>query len=590
MTAAVAATPEHAAMVKPPGTREFTLRSVIVAIVVAAVIGGSYPYVVLKLGFGPNISVVSAFFGYLALGIAFRNFHRWENNIVQTAGTSAGQTAFLCTMMAAFDLLRQDPATGFTFELKPYQAFLWLTCSGVLGVLLSVPMRRHFVVDEKLTFADGVAAGETLIVLDSHGKESRGAARSLGIGAVLSGLLMIVREDARMLKAAWYRIPEMLPIGGLGAKMNVGLSWSLLSIGSGLIVGVRITTSMLMGMIAAWVVAPPALLQLDWVHHMVRREMLLWIMWPAVGVLVAGGLTSLVLRWNVLVKSFRGLGSASIESGDFPMSWVIWGSIGASVALALLQKFSLGMGLGLTFVAIVLSVPLMLVGIRVLGETNWGPISALTNMMQGIFGALAPGNMLANLTASGVTGSIASQSEGLMQDYKTGHMIGSTPRYLTYSQLIACPVGAAAVALIYPLLRNTYGIGGDHGLQSPISQRFAGLARILSEGVQALPTGALQALLVGVAVGVVLTFLESNPKLRKWTPSPTGLGIGMLVPGSAVCAMFVGAILGELWRMAKSRNYEQHAIPLASGLIAGEAIIATLIPIAVALKIVHLQD
>jgi uncharacterized oligopeptide transporter (OPT) family protein len=590
MTATAVAAPEHAAPLKPPGTREFTLRSVFVAIIVAAVIGGSYPYVVLKLGFGPNISVVSAFFGYLALGIAFRNFHRWENNIVQTAGTSAGQTAFLCWMLAGFDLLRQDPATGFTFELKPYQTFLWLTCSGVLGVLLSVPMRRHFVVDEKLTFADGVAAGETLIVLDSRGGESKQAARSLGIGAVLSGLLMIFRADARVLKAAWYRIPEMLPIGELGAKMNVGLSWSLLSIGSGLIVGIRITTSMLLGMIMAWVVAPPALLRLDWVHHMVRREMLLWVMWPAVGVLVAGGLTSLVLRWSVLVKSFRGLGSAAVESGDFPMRWVIWGSIGASIALVLVQKFSLGMSTGLTVAAIVLSIPLMLVGIRVLGETNWGPISALTNMMQGIFAALAPGNMLANLTASGVTASVASQSEGLMQDYKTGYMIGSTPRFLTYSQLIACPVGAATVAVVYPLLRDTYGIGGDHGLQSPISQRFAGLARILSEGVKALPTGALQALLVGVAVGVLLTFLESNPRWRKWVPSPTGIGIGMLVPGSAVCAMFVGATCGELWRMAKSRNYTLHAIPLASGLIAGEAIIATLIPIAVAAKILHLQD
>lgn len=453
-------------------------------------------------------------------------------------------------------------------------------------------MRRHFVVDEKLTFADGVAAAETLIVLDSHGEESKGAARSLGIGAVLSGLLMIFREDARMLAAAWYRIPEMLPIGPFGAKMNVGMSWSLLSIGSGLIVGMRITTSMLLGMILAWVVAPPILLQQDWVHHMVRREMLLWIMWPAVGMLVAGGLTSLVLRWQVLLKSFRGLGSAAVGSGEFPLRWVIWGSIASALALALVQKFSLRMPIGLTFIAIVLSVPLMLVGIRVLGETNWGPISALTNMMQGIFGALAPGNMLTNITASGVTGSIASQSEGLMQDYKTGHMIGSTPRYLTYSQLIAVPVGAAAVALVYPLLRNTYGIGGDNpgALQSPISQRFAGLARILAEGVSALPTGALAALLAGVAVGVLLTILESDPGRRKWTPSPTGLGIGMLVPGSAVCAMFVGAVLGEVWRKVQTRKYEQHAVALASGLIAGEAIIATLIPIAVALKIVHLQD
>src|SRR2546427_8009812 len=85
---------------KAPGVREFTWRAVITAMAVAAVIGASYPYVVMKLGFGPNISVVSAFFGYLALGIVSRTFNRWENNIVQTAGTSAGQTAFMCVLLA----------------------------------------------------------------------------------------------------------------------------------------------------------------------------------------------------------------------------------------------------------------------------------------------------------------------------------------------------------------------------------------------------------------------------------------------------------------------------------------------------------
>jgi uncharacterized oligopeptide transporter (OPT) family protein len=589
MSALEAAAPAEHVQAKPPEAREFTLRSVLVAIVVAAVIGGSYPYVVLKLGFGPNISVVSAFFGYLALGIFARNFHRWENNIVQTAGTSAGQTAFLCTLMAAFDLLRMDPEAHFDYVLQPHQAFLWLTCSGVLGVLLSVPMRRHFVVDERLTFADGVAAGETLIILDGKGGESRGAARSMAIGSVLSGLLMTIREDARLLGQVWYRIPEMLPIGSLGAKMNVGLSWSLLSIGSGMLVGMRINTSMVIGMTLAWVIAPPILVDQGLVAHLIRREVQLWILWPAVGCLVAGGLTTLGLRWRVLVKSFRSLTAASVGSGEFPMRWVIWGSITSAIALALVQRYSLGMPFGLTAIAIVLSVPLMLVGIRVLGETNWGPISALTNMMQGIFGAIAPGSMLANLTASGVTGSIASQSEGLMQDYKTGHMIGSTPRYLTYSQLIAVPVGAAAVALVYPLLRNTYGIGGENGLQSPISQRFAGLARILSAGLHALPPGAAIALLVGVSVGILLTILESDPGRRRWVPSPTGIGIGMLVPGSAVFTMFVGGALAEIWRKASPRAYELNVTPLASGFIAGEAIIAVLIPILVAVGLVHLH-
>jgi uncharacterized oligopeptide transporter (OPT) family protein len=578
---------ESPAPQRPPGIRELTPRSLITAMVVAGVIGASYPYVVLKLGFGPNISVVSAFFGYIALGIASKSYNRWENNIVQTAGTSAGQTAFLCVLMAAFDLLRMDPNAHFTFVLSPFHAFLWLTTAGLLGVLLSVPMRQHFVVDEKLTFADGVAAGETLIVLDSKGPESKSAARSMALGGVLSAALMTIREDARLIGQAWYRVPEILPIGATGAKMNVGISWSLLSIGSGALVGFRVSASMLLGCVVAWVAAPPWLLANGWVPHMVRREMLLWIMWPATGVLVAGGLTALVLRWKVLVKTFTSLSMGSVNTGDFPMRWVIWGSVASAAALVGVQTM-LGMSPWLTILAILFSLPLMLVGIRVLGETNWGPISTLSNMMQGIFGVIAPGALLPNIVSSGVTGSVASASEGLMQDYKTGYMIGSTPKYLTYAQLMAVPVGAAAVAYVYPLLRDTYGIGGDHGLQSPISQRFAGFGIILSQGLSALPHGAVQFMLYGVLLGILLTVLEGT-RFKKWVPSPAGLGIGMLVPGSAVCSMFLGAVLTELWGMFSKSGRDLHVTPLASGFIAGEAVVAVLIPILVAIHLVHLQ-
>src|SRR5512134_2321844 len=97
--AAMSSLADHVpAAVKPPGTREFTARAVVMSVIVAALIGASYPYVVLKLGFGPNISVVSAFFGFIGLGLVFRDFNRWENNVVQSAGTAAGGTAFLCVL------------------------------------------------------------------------------------------------------------------------------------------------------------------------------------------------------------------------------------------------------------------------------------------------------------------------------------------------------------------------------------------------------------------------------------------------------------------------------------------------------------
>src|SRR5436190_7675541 len=121
--------------VKPPHIRELTPRAVICGLAVAAVMGASYPYIVLKLGFGPNVSVVAAFFGYLALGIVFKDYNRWENNMVQTAGTAAAQTAFMCVLLAAFDMLSASPTVSFKITLSPMQWFLWLTTAGLLGVL-----------------------------------------------------------------------------------------------------------------------------------------------------------------------------------------------------------------------------------------------------------------------------------------------------------------------------------------------------------------------------------------------------------------------------------------------------------------------
>ena len=159
--------------VKPAAIRELTPRSIACGLLVAVVMGASYPYVVLKLGFGPNVSVVAAFFGYLALGIVFKNYNRWENNIVQTAGTAGAQTAFMCVLLAAFDMLAARPNSSLTIVLTPLQSFAWLSTAGVLGVLLAVPMRQHFVVDEQLRFADGVAAAETLMALDGIGAEAQ---------------------------------------------------------------------------------------------------------------------------------------------------------------------------------------------------------------------------------------------------------------------------------------------------------------------------------------------------------------------------------------------------------------------------------
>lgn len=559
---------------KPPEIREFTFRSVLVALGVAAVIGASYPYVVLKFGFGPNISVVSAFFGFLALGLFSKNYNRWENNIVQTAGTTAGQISFLCWLLAAFDMLASRPGSGFHTHLTALQTFLWLGTAGILGVLLAVPLRQHFIVDEQLAFPDGVAAGETLILLDSKGAQARRSAFAM-VGALgVSGATMFATSRSWIVDTLRVTFNRFSPVAG------VGLAVSFLSVGSGMIIGVRIATSMFLGMIVSWIVAPPLLANAHVLAETATKsDILLWVMWPATGLLVAGGLTALGLKWRVLLRTFEALKGSSVNSADFPLRWIMIGSALAATALVAMQRVMLGTPIWQSVVAIVLSVPLMLVALRVLGETNWGPISTMTNVMQALFGALAPGDLNAGMISSGITGSVAAESEGLMQDYRTGYMIGSTPRVLTYMQLLAVPVGALALALVYPLLRDTYGIGEGGQLMSPTSVRWVGFATILSRGFSALPTSAMHAFVVGAVLGVFLTLLEQRPSWRPWVPSPTGVGIAMLVPASAVTAIFLGGLIEWVWRKRDAVSAERYLIPTASGFVAGDALVAVILPI-----------
>ncbi len=553
--------------------RELTARAICVAVVVAGLMGAAEPVVVLKIGYGPNMSVVSAFLGFIAISlmglVTGTRGTRWENNLVQTAGTAAGSgVGFMAVVLAAIDMLNQRGLLN--LHLSGLQIFAWLAPSGLLGVLLAVPLRKHYIDQENLTFADGTAAGETLLVLDEGPRQARPRVAALGIGGAISAFCTVARQSL-----GW--IPETVSFGFLSPHaeaLRLGTEVGVLSLGAGLLIGLRVTTSMILGTILAWVIAPEPLFRRGLAPSLTFNAILQrWIMWPATGLMVAGGLAALALKWKVIAKTFQGLGSKDVDAGgDFPIRWVVWGAIASAVVLAAVQKISLGFPLWLSFVSVGLSLILMLVGIRVLGETNWAPISAMANVMQAVFAVLAPGHVPINMIGSGMSGAVAANGEHLMQDYRAGRIVGSTNRNLTILQLIGVPIGALAVAIAYPLVRDKYGVGGEGGLSSPISVKWAGFAELLSKGFGALPSSALHALVLALVIGVVLTLLEQT-KFGKWVPSPTAVGLGMLIPGFAVVPMFVGGIVTYVWQKVSPKTEGVYNTPLASGFITGEALV-----------------
>jgi uncharacterized oligopeptide transporter (OPT) family protein len=562
--------------VATPTGPELSARSIVIGLFVAMIIGSAYPYCVLKLGFGPNLSVVSAFLGFMTLVplvflLRLTDTNARENNIVQTMGTSAGQTAFMCVLLAAFDMLNTRGVLNPPIHLGTAQIFFWLCSASLLGILLAVPMRRHYIDEENLTYADGLAAGETIIVLHEGRAKgtSAGPVKALALGSLASGALMILTSFLKLFPDTWL-LPGMAP-------MNIGFNWSLLSFGSGLLVGFRICLAMAIGTAISWFILPSFLVSHGMIAEQTYPLTLRWVMWPATGLMVAGGLTSLALKWNLIVKTFRGLKGSSVgdlDRREFPMQWVVIGSLVMTVVICLVQYFSMGIPVWLSFIAILLSLPLMLVGLRVLGETNWGPISAMSNMMQAIFAFISPGNVPVNMSSSGLTGTIAVTSEALMQDFKAGQLIRSNPRNLTIAQLIAAPVGSLATALVYPVLRDKFGLGPG-GLSSPISVKWAGFAELLTKGLSALPPGCLVGLAIGIAVGIALTLLAE--KYEKHTPSPAAIGIGMLIPASVLMTFILGGVGQLIWSRSSPKSEGDFRIPLASGLIAGEALLAVVL-------------
>jgi uncharacterized oligopeptide transporter (OPT) family protein len=106
----------------------------------------------------------------------------------------------------------------------------------------------------------------------------------------------------------------------------------------------------------------------------------------------------------------------------------------------------------------------------------------------------------------------------------------------------------------------------------------------LASGLASLPPGAAHGILAGAAAGVVLALVEELvPKpFKKYTLSSAAVGVAWIVPGYNSLSLFLGALLAWLFQRANQARAERYAIPAASGLIAGESLVAVLIAALVA--------
>lgn len=555
---------------KKPEVAVNPVAAVFAATLVTIVVSASYPFMTLKLGLTPGMAVPGALLGFMFMKVIGRmkTYDRHLNNCVQTSATAGASVAFMVVVIVALEWLG--------FNLTSFQTFVWLLVAGELGILLAVPFRKKFVEIDQLKFADGAAVAAVLEVLDSEGPESRKMTKVLS----WSGVIAVVFTFTRDIFPKWAVHPDFGAgtsiVSGWPGKLRMGMNWSLMNIGVGMLIGVQVCVWMLVGSVVGWLLFVPWLHKHGMVSAFDYKHALQFTMWPATGLLVSAALTALLLEWRLLVKTFREMwDGVSTAANEMPLKHAAVGVVLLTVVLAVVQYWILHLNPVHTVLAVVFSVPLALVAIRVTGETNIGPVSPMGNMMQVVFAVIAPGNMVANMCSSGMTGSVVSTATDIQQDFKTGYLIGTSPKRLTYYEMYGVLIGAACTAVFYPILKAAYGIGEGGQLSAPTAMKWKGFAELLNKGFDALPPGCLTAFVLSVIVGILLTVLQRKYKFL--SGAAMGIGIAWLVPGFVIVSMALGGFVLLACKLVAPDWTKKYAEVLASGFIAGEGILAAIV-------------
>lgn len=115
--------------------------------------------------------------------------------------------------------------------------------------------------------------------------------------------------------------------------------------------------------------------------------------------------------------------------------------------------------------AILMALVLSIMGVRALGETDLNPVSGISKLAQLFFALIIPqsnkSSVLINLVAGAVSEAGALQAGDLMQDLKTGHLLGAAPKAQFWGQVIGATVGAVVSAFIYRLYTAVYQVPGE---------------------------------------------------------------------------------------------------------------------------------
>jgi len=404
----------------------------------------------------------------------------------------------------------------------------------------------------------------------------------------------------------WLYLPDTWNFTGflnpLARGQMAGLAFepSVLLIGAGMITGLRVSLSMFAGsallyyLVAPWLVAhdaanaamagfvPSFKINADGDINPVR-----WALWGGTAIMVFASLTQLALNWRSVLRAFmlfkkeeRAANQDAVEAVEVPNAWLFIGLVPITIGLVIVQYFAFHIAVWLGLLSVAFSFVVSLVACRATGETDTTPIGAMGKVTQLLYAVLpgAKGIAAINLMAAGTTAAAAGAAADLLTDLKSGYLLGANPRRQFLAQFYGVFFGVLAVVPAWYLM-----VPDKKALEAfnpPATNMWKAVADLLTQGASHLPQTALVAIVIGALVGMMLAVIEKLwPKAQPYLPSAMGLGLAWVVPFQNAFAFLIGAVIVSVWQKWNQKSSDTFAIPIASGLVAGESLVAAFIAI-----------
>jgi putative OPT family oligopeptide transporter len=600
--------------------REFTLRALLLGLVMTVILGAANAYLGLRAGITIAATYPAAVIGMAVLRIV--NGSVLEENIARTAG-SIGESVAAGAIFTLPAFLISGAWPSFSPKDAYWKSTALMVVGSILGVLFVSLVRRVMVEDPDLPFPESVAASE----IHKAGRRGADAAKflfyNLGLGALIQFLAeiqlfandkdFIVRVGQLGKSVVRLGSPQQALSAG-GVTLASGPTVSPAYIGVGYIIGPELASLNFAGGVLAWGFLIPLLIffmgpQLrtflpagssddSWVGLI--NAVWRYIVRPiAVGGMMTGAAYTLFRMRNGLFDGLRravsDLGASkpeeTIRTEQYMSPKIVFALIAVMFAcmIALYIYLSHQVLGGIVAAAVMLVIAFFFAAVSgylvgTIGSTN-NPISGLTlttliiaALLMVSLGVSGPGGVAVVLGVAAV-GCVSSAVAGeLLQDFKVGYILGGTPKRIQMAELIAVVVASAAMYWPLYILQAANIKGGGIGFGDPkLSAPQAGLMATLAQGIVGgdMPWPLV---VVGVMFGVVM--------IMGRVKSPMLVAVGMYLPINTTFAIFVGGVFRWVtdsmrkragFNEAQSARVENVGILTASGLIAGEALMGLVI-------------